>query len=960
MPSFRTLLDDGRALKEDLELLTGLARIARAWGEAAGQVADFPSLEALVDALVADVDDPKVVAAFEKLEAQGIRKRISSLLKEAAGGLDAIPADYRRLLTRVSKFDQTETLENPGLVDWKVLNAREAVPVGGPFRLDLAAEAALEFEAGDAWPFNDEMPDPLLRIKAGAKFGGKGEADAPFELGRVSGKAQGSGAFGLEYFYDVRSETGLYVTALAERVARLPQPFDFDAVWDAFAGHDLAGIIYRFEGGASAELGVNIATASLNLGAGIGAELGVAVDVAYGYRANYTLSLRAGAAAAGGGREIVATLTRNRAKSGSFGAALGLEVDVSSLTRRVHALLKEAYADLKDGLEKVQPFLTPGTWLQDKGGKLVSAAADALLGDGAFKAALVRDLRGALGVDAQDKAALSEWLTKELTAALDLSSILGSVEGRLERVLDRLTQRLPAFAEAEVRAKLAAGLKDLPGEAEKRLTADIAALVADSAAHRKLRAALKDAAAEVSGAASDLDGALAGVRKLVARYDKLLQSVVASAEDASKAQISARLELEESWSAEVTYQLKGVFHRRSDDARTVFEAITRGRLKAIRSLFADGATSDFELDPGFSSLKQVSTASSGRGCALVFLNFGSVSVGTLAKAKVTSGIDGHGNVVIDAEANFTATSKSWRESREASFVGVVDLALARADASGLRTQSRSVGIGLGVSHKDKSTRRKEVLGFVRSLEAARLLPPDTVKLAGEQFDLWKAPGSEDKLRVDLAAKLWLTHAQVATLMRLGGRPGGNLDEPSREAIVKAVLEGMSVAGYEPLMAKRLAVARKWFRPGAPANMTQAQVVLGFNTWFPKFDNDGPTDPEERHHIRELRPRLKGLLAFVDLIEIMGDVYESKPRGADAGGWTDEDYRKAQRQIAVKSGFWLSPEEPLEVLVGFGKGLDDRIVAALHAFTLLSGAATMSLTMTLRPKVGAAETVVLAR
>lgn len=968
MPNFKNLAIAGGALEEELALVAALRDLAKAWRAKAGSVADLQSLEDLLDLVAADANSATVQAAFAALGAQPLRAKVAAALAKVAGIPDQIPDKYKLLLRKLGSFDESADAKDVGLVRWAVTKDK-AIPLAKDLSLGLEASGRIELEAGDTWRFSgDDMPDPLLRVGAGGRLGAKADAKLPFRLGAAKAGASASGALGLDYYFSPSDPDELFVSVVASRLSELPDPFDYEAVWDAFATTDIAGIVYELEGRAAAQLEVSLAD-TLSLGTGALATVGVGVKAGVSLSGGYILSFRRGAPAAGG-RQIIATLSRQTASSLSGGVSVGVDVDISALAARVHAVLQNALGKWDAILADVRPFLSPGTWLQGKASDLIGQAATDIIGNAALKDAIVRDLRGAIGVDTTNQSAVVGWVEQALAGALERSGLLAAAEGQADRLVDALAGQLPAFAEAQFRTALTDAVKKLPPKIEAAFKDQVKALLGPAGVNAQaLGDALEAAGVKAKGAVAALDKALEGVRALVERYDTLFRKIVAEADDAARRKISARIQIEEIRDKSSTYQVVGAFTSRdAAGARRAFHALTHGDLDGLRPLF-DGAPGDgFDIVRERSSIRRFAKSEGKFGYEVVLLGFG-VTGGTLLSGEASAMADGAGNIQVDTKGQLVKNFTGPREGREVSFVDTYGLRLFKALAGEPPTVRRSLELGVSITHNDESLKRREVVGFIQSLETAGLVPPGTRERGEATFNQWKLVGGDTWVKADIAAKLWLTDKSPLALMCLGERQAGQLAPGARRRIVSEGLEALLDA--RAVDADELTEATDLVRPYLKMNPKPEElpdVFLAYPDKWPKIEVQWPSwSAKKSKEIFEFfKTQHERVADLVELIDLMGDVYEAtpvnivNPAASPPGAWDEEAYSKVQRKIAANSRRWLKLNQ--KFLFWAGSDVHPRTVAFLTAMARLSGVSAqnpMTLTMTHRPKDGPPVTVALA-
>src|SRR3954452_8950522 len=482
-------LSEAVNLDDDVELLNSLARLARKWRQLAGQVDGYSSAVALIRAVADGTSDANVTAAFAKLGANDELAELTKVAGRIKALLDSVPETLAKLLDPIGTYNEKGgATPDSGVIRWPLLDkeigkaGEDKGDGGASYALSLKANAALIIEAGDSWPYSDPMPGPLLRMRAEGGLEPSASATLPFSAGSLSASASASAHCALEYYFAPEDQQSLYAFAVAQHLGILPDPFDFDSVWDAFAKSDLAGIHYEFEGEASVDVAVAIADGSA-FGSLATIELGAKISVGVQLGGKFFLTFRRGPRGANGEPRIVAALSRQRSRGVDLGASLGITVDLAGLASRVHGILAKALGEWDAVLAEIRPYLSPGTWLQNKAGNLIETEAKNLLKDDALRSAVVRDLQTLIGIGDSEDSALVDWLTGQLGGALD--SVSGWARDHAAAALNVtnvLGGKLPAFAQVDIRPKLQAAADKLIAHAQNELEKKVKDLFANKPA----------------------------------------------------------------------------------------------------------------------------------------------------------------------------------------------------------------------------------------------------------------------------------------------------------------------------------------------------------------------------------------------------------------------------------------------------------------------------------------------
>jgi hypothetical protein len=996
MSNYLKLLDKGAGaigLKDDLDLIKSLVDLATHWPELKTHISGVPSVEEFLAKFIAHVDDEDIKKAFEKTgsaELIALHGKLVGLLTKLKAAVGEIPEEIRLLLSPISDFNAPASTKD-GKIAWTPLDRTEKFGEGGDFSFEIGGSATLSLVAGDKVKLGD-AEKKLLKIGAGLGVRAKGGGTAPFAQAKIKGEFSASAGADLAYYFDPGASGSLYGFEVAKRIPALPNPFDFRSVWAAFASDslDLARISYEFDGTTSANVELAYAN-SLSFGQGLVADLAFSVSAEMKLTASYALTLSR--AAAGG---IDAALTRKRMSEEALGIGLKVDVDLSKLAKRVQTEVQKAVDKWDAALAEVKPFLSPGTLVQSKLSALLGAEADKLIKDPDLKAALLRDLRGAIGIDTSKDPALVAWLSGELTGAIDAARdvVSGKAGAAADRVLAVLGDRLPAFAQADVTAKLKPAIEKLIDGLDTELKSLVDRLFAT--AKDRLGGALGKFGMDAAQAIADADKALASVRKVIERVDKLIHDTVDTLGDASKMRITASLQAEERRERGEVVEIAGRLATDGETAAKAFHALTRGKPADLAKLLAaDDPDDDFILDKK-SKLRRYSKRSSKIAYEVVIFGF-KASGETIASGEAAVELGADGSVHVDSKSSLISRFKGAREDREVSFLETFNLLLARVDGDdGEDKDERTIDVGVTIKHNDQSLKREELKGFIDSLIAAGLLDSEVKQRAEAVFQRWSGGTSDPDawLKADIAAKLWLDGKAVRKLMAIGNRDDKNrLKRDQSVEIVKVALDAALKLGAtgklkEERLAKALGDIRGMYED-YPAAATAAEVLWDMLT--PTENKQAPS----RHALPEswpgqlpaggpghLRDDVKKLLGahqgdpdalrlqfhdLVEMIDLMGQIYLAQPEKlgeASPSGWDENDYEGMQTRLANKGRGWLRTGGKL--LFWIDREVQPWTVALLWTLAQIgrgdrNGAMSLTLTRPADAAAGvAAETVELAR
>lgn len=920
MADFLKLLDTGAGmvgLEDELELIAALAEIGKSWRELVDQAKTIDgadSAQALLAAIIENVDDPKLDPLFEKLP--GAREKLKALLQKVGALKDKIPEKYWRLLEPLSVYEGGED----GKVEW-ALDGEKDAQLGGKVKLGVKGAASLRLDAAASAKVGETDLKPLLLIGAQGEVKADASGKLPIQWGSIEASVEASVSVGLDYYFDPATSTPLYAVAVAERILNLPDPFDYQSMWQAFQGElGLAGIVYHFDDSAKAKVGV-----ALGLSGGfedkVLAEVKLGLSALAAIENRFHVSLRA-LPKAGGVCPVEIILARGSTKEGGIGVDIGIKVDFDAAVAPLRDILNKAIAKSEDVLGRIAPYLAPGTWLRDKFGEEVEAAATSLLGDPALtglRDALVADLKSIVGAPEPGDSALVALLSEKLTGAID------DAAGDLTELGEAGRAKLVA----RVVAALPAGLGDQAGAALDEKTRALVGPLVEKAAGaleeelKKLVAlpdhafgkALKEANAAASKNIDRVDEALAPVRTLIDRYNDLLGKVKTYANDTTRTRLAATIKLEESWKWGEEEKIVGRFDAGSDAAAQVFEEITRGKVEKLKARLLDNiaaaraGAAPLEPTPGFtllpgSRIKYSASRTSKAGLELTLLGFGE-SADVLLSGDADLIIDVDGKVQVDSHSNLKKRFKAGKESREISFVDTYALRIARAGGPSA-DDVRAIDVGVGISHIDEELKRDELEGFVKSLAGAGLVTSDTTPLALAKFDAMA--GGKTKITADLVAKLALNDAQLRTLMDIDNRrmaADGKVSDDYKKRIVRTALQASVAAEVQNLGQLKVAADRVSGLP-VPDVDTLGKVLFA-RLGQSRAILDGISGQETAGDRRAFAAALRRMEAMTGLIWAMGEVYLATPKVDETsppGAWSVGEFTKKQKLIADCGNRWL--------------------------------------------------------
>lgn len=956
-------------IKDDIAAIKGLVELGRKW-EAAEWPDDLPSLEALLKQLAEDADSDAVKAAMDRLGLGEVRAGIAGLLAKVQAAGAALPAWVKTLATRLDAFGAG----NDGALSWKPLDKDVKVPLGDDrFSLGLSGSFELGCAAAAEW---DAMGDagPLMRIGLDASVGAKAGATIPVNVFTIKGSANAEAALGLDCWFKPDAPGTLYGIELARRALQVPDPFSYAAVWEAFGHPGFMGTDYEFTASAGTSLEVSLGKlvdASQGLKLDLSAKVSVSADIKH----KYAMTLRRGPDA-DGHATILAALSRSDTSNRALGVSVGVNIDLPILRARVQELVKDALAKWEEGLAAVQPFLSPGTYLQNAIGARIGTVAGKIVSDPALKAALTADLKGVFGIDTQNDSALVGWLKTAISGAVARRSaaLISGPETVVEGVLADLEARLPA----SVRPLVEQEVDELVATAKAELDGVVTKLWDDydnkAAALGKL---LGKAGRGSDAAVASLDEAFKGVRELLEKCNTLVHEVAEKASAAVEKKVSIAVSLQATRSRELQVKISGRFLAGDGDAPAIFNEFVKGELAELAARIQNHAATPsvkplgFELD-GTSTVKLVESSALEAGYEVVMFGFGAGGSETIT-VEATAMLDADGNVQIDSQGSLERRFKGGGEERQISFADVLSVAVGRAAEGDSRPSVTStIKLGVTLSYRDDEYTARKLDGFLVDLEDARARLIDAEKGADARARLasWIKPG-EESVDAEIKAELWFDKEVARRMLRLNDvtpgmprRDTGELKSGMKEEIANIgidALETMGVVTRERLEGAYADFKFKFerdFDQQLPDDMVDTIVRLPYSAVKQMLPESGLHLGEER--IKLFADAHVSLNGLVDIIDLGGQAYLASPPKLDGSPakWTLKMYRDFQKRIVTGSKTWLRLNQQL--LFFTADGINPSTIAFMLALERLAGdlEAPVTLSMTNYSDPDRPETVAL--
>lgn len=913
-----TLIKKGAGLAgldDEIALLEALVAIAKNWEKLAGELDTPANALALLDKVIADLGTDSVKNAFAKLHLDGAYADLTRLAGKVKDFADKIPPKLKTLLKALSEFGDADA----GAVEWGLDGSKEA-ELSSKVKLKVSGDAKLQFAAAAKATIGETKSSGLLQLGAHAGVSAEGSAKLPIQWGSFDASAGASAEVGLDYFYKPSDRKTIYGIALADRILNLPDPFDYDSIWNAFqSARELEGITYLFKDKANVKADL-VLSASGNLLDDVLGEVKLAVGASASISNAFVMSLRAVPAPDGAaGKHVEIILSRTTDSSAGISLGIDVKLDGSALLGQVREVLNKAVARSEKTLGKITPYLTPGTWLREKAGAEIEALAGKLIKDPALKGlrdALVVDIKALFGDKEPDETAILKWLSDKVTGAVDdgAKDLTGAADALLDKLVARVSDALPVPADlkATFTDKAKTGLASLVARVNKAFRDELTALIGPS--DKAIRKAFKAVGIKLDKNLDAIDKLFEPIRKLIDEYNRVLKLAKEFADDSGRAKIAASLKVEELWKWGLEEKLIGTFT--GPEAAGTFNKLATGDVADFKALLRDDKTvPGFKLDAR-SHLKRTARRTTKQDFSLVAFGF-SESGSLLLDGNAELLIDGNGDVQVDARAELKKRFKTKTEEREVNFVDTFSLKLTKA-ADGTPQATRTIEVGVGIAHVDKELQTRELNGFIQSLANAGLVSDDTPAVATKQYGLWAPDGKA--IAADISAKLQLTPEQIRRLMHIGP---GDRDKNGRltDAVKKRLISTAVAAGDEVGKAgKTLGEYRVNILHGARTaagshqwDMNSLSQFLYDRVWDASQDQD----LDVRRSYQDLRPgattgdiammlgEYQRMLALIGIVQRLGDIYLAVPKVGDAEiGWDEMKYAEEEHALAGECSWWL--------------------------------------------------------
>ncbi|OYQ34759.1 hypothetical protein CHU93_02095 [Sandarakinorhabdus cyanobacteriorum] len=945
-----TIGDKAVAFTRDLDWLQSLATIGEQWTALAAKLNNLAegetidSIESLLAFLRGKLENDLVVEAFDALGLAELRTKLLASTEV----YDQLPEAAKLLAAPLAAFAETESASaedapqplgfrddwvdgaDPGKVSLPLsLLREEAAGTTGKvdFNLALSADVELSCEAGALWPYRRDAVTPgLLQLTLGGRLEAKAGGKLPFSSGSLSADVAAGGAAELMYFVRPADTNAIYASEVLRALPDLPSPFALRPVWNAMATTRLEGVIVAIDGYVDTDLALSFGR-DIDLPKVLAGKLGITVKTSFKRKAAYVLSVRSIGSAALGKQRLLIALSRNKSAANNWGVGLGLELDLAPLVGRIHAVLDEALGEWSSELDRIRPFLNPGTWIRTKLATELSNLASKLIKDPALRDGLTADLGVLLGTSDADASALEELLFAK--AADKLGEVAGLATGlaqdKASEAVAGIVAALPTLAQDGARELLSDAVGKIVGLFQTAVNETIED-VSTKAKPKDVGKALQAIGVEIGKKVEKADDAAAGLRALIERFDGLLRRAVEKTGESAMRKIGVQLSLDEQLETGLEMEVVGMIDACTPEAEALYGQLLRGKLSGLQTLFDDGRTvPGFTLDRDRSSIRRFSRASTKLGFA--FVGFGlEISAFELLASEAEIRLVGNGDIVVFARGELTKEVNGPREGRTLTFVSTLDLMLARVaamDSDLHRTRTtQAITVGIVASHRDKSLKAGEVTGYLTGLADAGLVRRDRVDKAGAIYESWvPSSGSDAKHPAgDITVAMTLGSTDLQQLLELGRALQAELKTkdafPETTQVFAAGLDAMVRTGRlkESSLLAELADAGDAGFFSTKQKEADRALLFGYlqserrQAGVPVARRDGRIANGPRDVGPPMANLINAMLALeglANLLQLMAEIYDADPADiAGKGGWTEKDYRRSEALLAASSREWL--------------------------------------------------------
>lgn len=791
MGKLSDLLTSETGLKDEIDSLNTLHRLATDWEDIKVQFADLDGIDDLIDLINAITNRNKEIKTG--LANIGINVSqmnvISNFLSRFSGQLDDLDPDLKMLLRPVSDFAETGS-RDPGEIDLPLISLEKSRASGKTLKgtqLDLTlsgeATAFLEAEAGDMLPYpGAATPGSHLRLTATGSLSAGAGARLPFTTGAVGFSASTEAGTTLSYYFKTKPKS-LYALELARHLPNLNSPFDYKGLVETMSRDELDAISFKINGSAGGKVTLAIAQSVNLFTAKLPTEIGYTFSASIERSGFLDVVMRAERKPRGALEKVRMTLSRSKSTEKASSSAIRIVVDSGELFTALRDTLQDLLKDYKELVNEYQEYLTPGTWLKDQASEWAGDTLDRLIEEDAVREAIGTVFGRTNATDKFQKriADAFENAGNRVTGFFDDQT--ASVKNRLKVALvqelpkplvDVLGTRLEQLIDdgiQTIRSRLDKKIKDFSKNQVSRADAQL----------KKLKKARKPIKTAIDNAVTKADKLLAGVRKTLSEIEKTLQEMHDKAEKLAKAKltiawsetttITDRQTIEFDASLPVTGDLQAFDH--------VYDQLMRGNIGDIALLLTRN-----DVTVHSQSLERFSGWHQKRIYNVIFMDV-LVKKESIIKANATVRLEGE-SIAVGTTASLDRWSKSKHQQQTATFMNVIDLALLRSRPDKIE---RNFQFRLGLEHMEDKFQEHEVRNFLNEFESIGVISPGTTDRAVIEMETRNLIGTNERLEASIKLTMEIDESGFSRLLDLGEDPFADSisGELNRSALFRTAL-----------------------------------------------------------------------------------------------------------------------------------------------------------------------------
>lgn len=758
-------------LSAEIETLQAIETVVLRWAELSPRLSGFSSVIDFIARIDEEIDREDVKKAFTDIGLGPTLQSLTKLRAKITAVLEKIGISHaERLVHPLSRQPESEFSENTGAVSWSLIDAGDAAAMANgtrsaDFDFDLGGKAELVLEGGSLWPYSLEAPrDRMVRIGVAGKLSAKGAGKVPFSHGSAGLSVGGEGEASLDYYFEPSNQDLLLCSAVASRLANVPNPFDIAAVRRAMnSASDFFGYDLILGGGITAQVDVAVGN-SFAIPAVGSAGIDVKFTATLIRKRKFQISLRRLGApnAIDPDLRLVVSGHKNRRDERSLGVKISL--DFGKLADHIHQQLEPVVKEWDNGLAAIKPYLEPGTYLRDNVASLFDGVIGDLLGDTQIAAAIKADMALLLGTATAQTTQIGEFLANELKGALNglVSAGFGEIDEQAQALLDALKARLPLFETLDKDEVVLAKLRELVAKLKADLSASLIAVTNSEPKRKKIADILGKVGADANRVVANANDALAGIRKLLATYDQTVKEAMKMLTKAANRQVSLTITYAQVKSDDTTIEINAKLF--AGVSQSAFDTLLSGNFADLAKLVLDPAQHVL-FDEG-TALKRVVTHTQTSGGA--FIGFGvKADFTTVFSGKAEIGLDHRGNVTILSKGqaqDISTAAFGDKETTEATFFDSISIARA-IGAANEPIKPGILDLGLNLRRRDeKGLKLNELQKLIDDMQRYSLLTEEGARDAAETVKSWVNAGGSRSVPAVLDVALPLTGQQILRVL----------------------------------------------------------------------------------------------------------------------------------------------------------------------------------------------------